>query len=93
MPFLGNGDFPPSKGGKAVDVHVSVFLDRLLDIDDRTYDYEVGDAHGCVHARASARSSACGCRGSRLDTQNSTHAPRGGAEHQYQATSVCGSVA
>jgi hypothetical protein len=48
MPFLGNGDFaPPSEGsGGAVDVHVSVFVDRMLRIDDREYEFEVRGGAG-----------------------------------------------
>ncbi|KAI8468377.1 MAG: hypothetical protein J3K34DRAFT_523004 [Monoraphidium minutum] len=38
MPFLGNGDFAPSVSGEAVDVHTSVFIDRMLKIDDKEYE-------------------------------------------------------
>jgi hypothetical protein len=41
MPFLGNGDYGPSEAGEAVEVYVSVFVDRMLNINDRAYEYEV----------------------------------------------------
>jgi len=41
VPFVGHGDFAPSTDGKPVDVHVSVVVDRMLEIDDRAYQYEV----------------------------------------------------
>jgi hypothetical protein len=44
MPFLGNGDYAPSSKGEAVDVHVSVYIDRMLDVDDKSYTYEVGSS-------------------------------------------------
>lgn len=47
MPFLGRGDFAPSKDGEPVDVHVSVFVDRMLKIDDREYEYEVSMLPAC----------------------------------------------
>jgi hypothetical protein len=32
MPFIGNGDSPPAV---PVDVHVTAYLDRLLNVDDK----------------------------------------------------------
>jgi len=39
--MLGHGNYAPSAKGEAVDVHVSVFIDRMLNINDRAYEYEV----------------------------------------------------
>lgn len=38
MPFLGRGDSPPAS---PVDVHVSAFLDKLLTVDDKKYEFSV----------------------------------------------------
>lgn len=40
MPFIGRGDLAPRADG-AVDVYVSVYVDRMLKIDDKEYEYEV----------------------------------------------------
>ncbi|KAI8466229.1 MAG: hypothetical protein J3K34DRAFT_434425, partial [Monoraphidium minutum] len=40
MPFLGNGDFAPETGGEAVPVHVSVFVDRMILVNDKEYEFE-----------------------------------------------------
>jgi len=38
MPFLGRGDNPPAS---PVDVHVTAYLDRLLNVDDKDYTFQV----------------------------------------------------
>ncbi|WIA38827.1 hypothetical protein OEZ86_002107 [Tetradesmus obliquus] len=37
MPFVGNGDSPPAV---PVEVHVTTYLDRLLNVDDKTYEFQ-----------------------------------------------------
>jgi hypothetical protein len=38
MPFMGRGDNPPAS---PVDVYVTAFVDRILSIDDRLYEFTV----------------------------------------------------
>jgi hypothetical protein len=38
MPFIGKGDSPPAV---PVDVHVTAYLDRLLNVDDKAYEFQV----------------------------------------------------
>jgi hypothetical protein len=38
MPFIGNGDSPPAVPGE---VHVTAYLDRLLNVDDKAYEFQV----------------------------------------------------
>jgi hypothetical protein len=38
MPFIGNGDSPPAV---PAEVHVTAFLDRLLNVDDKAYEFQV----------------------------------------------------
>jgi len=38
MPFQGRGDNPPSS---PVDVHVTAYVDRILEVDDRKYEFSV----------------------------------------------------
>jgi hypothetical protein len=38
MPFIGRGDSPPTS---PVDVYVTAYLDRLLEVDDKAYTFSV----------------------------------------------------
>jgi hypothetical protein len=40
MPFIGRGDNPPNS---PVDVYVTAYLDRLLEVDDKAYTFAVRD--------------------------------------------------
>jgi hypothetical protein len=38
MSFIGNGDSPPAV---PVEVHVTTYLDKLLNVDDKAYEFQV----------------------------------------------------
>jgi hypothetical protein len=48
QPLQGNSDDPPQRPTK---VYISVFLDRLLAVDDKSYDFEVSSlGPGTLHS-------------------------------------------